>query len=141
MLKDKIFRYLAGFISIYHILLGLAGIFGSRDFIEPIISRVYGVTPVFDAQFLYLAKFISAYFIVFGLMMGFVALNPRRYAQLAWVAIALFAIRITQRLVFFGLLKDAFHITFAQNLQILIPITLLLIGLIVFHPGSNTDQK
>lgn len=141
MNKGKVFAFLAWFVGIYHLLLGLAGIFGSQQFLEPIIKTVYGVDPTFNAQFEYLVKFIAVYFIAFGLMMVFVAMNPKQYAKFAWVAVVLFAIRIVQRLVFYNLLNEAFHISFVRNLEVLVPIAVIMVCLIAFHPDYSTGKK
>mgnify|MGYP001566384218 FL=1 len=71
--STKIFQYLAGFASIYHLMLGLIGIFGTTNFIVIVVNKVYGVIPTVNAQFLYLAKFISVYFIVFAVAMAILA--------------------------------------------------------------------
>ncbi len=134
----NIFRFLAGFVSVYHFGLALIGIFGSADFIATVVNRVYGVTPAIDAQFLYLAKFISVYMIVFAIAMAILAWKPVQYRNLVWLPITLFGIRIIQRIVFFDLLVEAFQTTMARNLQVIIPIAILLVALFILRPKSET---
>ncbi|MFZ2150233.1 MAG: hypothetical protein WAV15_03700 [Minisyncoccia bacterium] len=130
----KVFKFLAGFISAYHFILALIGIFGSSNLITRVINSVYGVFPEINNQFLYLAKFISAYMIVFSIAMALLAWKPVQYRNLVWLPITLFGIRIIQRLVFFDLINETFQTTAARNLQVIIPIAVLLVALLYFRP-------
>ncbi len=142
MLGKQIFKYTAWFACIYHIVLGVIGLFGTADVISPLIVKIYGVNPVFDHQFVYLVKFISAYFIVFGLTMGILAKNPVKYRALVWVGVALFAIRIFTRLYYFEQLQLAFiGITIQQNLMVLLPISAITTILVLFRPRGDKKEK
>lgn len=133
----SIFKFLAGFVSVYHLVLGLIAIFGTTSLVTSAVTMVYGVTPTIDPQFLYMVKFIGAYMIVFSIATAILAYNPVQYRKLVWVPIGLFVIRILERLIFFGLLGEAFHITFAQDLRVMIPIAILAIALYYFRPRSS----
>ncbi len=135
----KVFRFLAGFVSVYHFILALIGIFGSTGFVVSVVNRVYGATPEINAQFLYLAKFISVYMIVFAIAMALLAWKPIQYRNLVWLPITLFGIRIIQRFVFFDLLNEAFQTTMARNLQVIIPIAILSIALFILRPKSEAQ--
>lgn len=130
----KVFRFLAGFISVYHFILGLIGTLASTETIVLVVTKIYGITPTVDAQFIYLARFVSAYMIVFAVTTAVLAWKPIEYRKLVWVPITLFVIRVVERLVFFDLLTEAFHITMARNLQVVVPITILAIALYYFRP-------
>lgn len=134
----KIFKALAWFASIYHFILGLLGVFAPANVVVPIVNAVYGVSPRVDAQFLYMVKFIAAYMIVFAIATAILAYKPVEYRKLVWVPIGLFVIRIFERVFFFGLLTEAFNISFAQDLRVIIPITLMAIGLYYFRPRQTT---
>lgn len=133
----KIFRFLAGFAGVYHCILGLLGTFASAEFIAKTVSTVYGVAPRVDLQFLSSARFASAYLLAFGVMMLLVAWKPREHHMFVWAAVVLFAIRVFDRLVYFNVLQDAYGITMAQNLRVLIPVAIILVGLIVFRPKTQ----
>jgi len=122
---------------VYHFGLALIGIFGSADFIATVVNKVYGVAPAIDAQFLYLAKFISVYMTIFAIAMAILAWKPVQYRNLVWLPITLFGIRIIQRLIFFDLLVEAFQTTMARNLQVIIPIAILLVALFMLRPKSE----
>ena len=133
----KIFKVLAWFAAIYHFILGLLGIFAPASIVVPIVKTIYGVSPNVDAQFLYMAKFIGAYMIAFAIATAILAYKPVEYRKLVWVPISLFVIRIFERVFFFGLLTEAFNISFAQDLRVIIPITLIAIGLYYFRPRQT----
>ena len=132
-----IFKFLAGFVSVYHFILGLIGTFAPTETIVWVVTRVYGVIPTVDAQFIYLAKFIAAYMIVFAVATALLAWKPVEYRKLVWVPITLFTIRVIERIVFFGLLTDAFEISMARNLQVIIPIAILALALYYFRPQKG----
>ncbi len=133
----KIFVILAWIVSIYHLILGLIGIFAPDSVIVSVAQSVFGVTASGSAEFFVLAKFISAYMILMGIMMAFVAKKPYQFGVLAWAAVCFFAIRVFNRLAFFGLLNEAFGTTMARNMLTVIPITILAIGLAIFMPRSK----
>ena len=129
-----IFRFLAGFVSVYHFILGLIGTFASSETVVWVVNRVYGVNPTVDAQFIYLSKFIAIYMIVFAIAMAILAWKPVQYRKLVWLPITLFTVRVIERLVFFDLLQAAFKIDMARNFQIIIPIAILAVSLYYFRP-------
>ncbi len=132
-----VFRFLAGFVSIYHFGLGLIGIFASSETVVWFVNKVYGINPTVDAQFIYLSKFIAAYMIVFAIATLILALKPIEYRKLVWVPITLFSIRVIQRIVFFDLLQSAFKIDWARNLQVIVPIAILAIALFYLRPRGS----
>ncbi len=135
----NIFRFVAGFASIYHLLLGLVATFASAGFVISIASSVYGITINIDPNiFISLARFVGSYMIAFGLMMGLVALKPTLYRNFAWVAVILFALRLFDRLVFFDTLEKALNITWASSIPTIVVVTLMAVSLIIFMPKKQS---
>src|SRR5260370_714747 len=68
----KPFTALAGFMGVYHLLIGILGLV-SGEMAARVGAAVYGahveVTPLFS----YMAKYLAAYVITFGVMMLFMA--------------------------------------------------------------------
>jgi len=139
--KVAVFRAVAGFGSIYHILLGLIGLFGTGAMLESTLDSVYGVNPKMDPQFLYLAKFVSSYILAIGVMLGILAWKPVEYRLLVWPAVTLFGIRIASRLFFFPLLKEAFGVSMIRNLQVLIPVAIMALLLIQLRPCTSLSPQ
>src|SRR5260370_22950711 len=94
-------RVLAGFMGVYHILMGILGIVsGSTAAWGAHVLWHANVTV--DPQFSYLAKFLGAYVVAFGVMMLFITKDPVRYGGLGFSAAGVWGVRAAQRVVFAG---------------------------------------
>ncbi|MCH7850905.1 MAG: hypothetical protein IH845_04655 [Nanoarchaeota archaeon] len=135
--KLKVFKGVAWFAGLYHILLGLIGTFAPTGLVLSIVSGVFGVVPTASDQFFYLTKFISAYMIAFGFMLVLMAREPKKYSIFVWPAVTMFGIRIFDRIVFFDLLNSAFGSTMLMNMRTIIPISILILIFIYTRPKNN----
>ncbi|HEY4515312.1 MAG TPA: hypothetical protein VJJ22_04160 [Candidatus Paceibacterota bacterium] len=134
----KLFRFIAWFASIYHVVLGLLGTFGNSSFVVSLVNKVYGITVNIDPDlFMSFARFAGSYMIAFGLMMGLIAKNPIKYRRFAWVGVALIIIRLFDRIVFFKALQSTLNISLVNSLPTIIVISLMAIGLVVCMPKDN----
>ena len=131
-------RLLAGFMGIYHLLMGLFGIV-SGQMAARVGQVMWGAHVTVDAQFSYLAKFLAAYVIAFGIMLLFVAKDPVRYGQLVYVAALLGAIRIVERLIFADELQAAFSIGMSRTIGTVVVVAALNLGLILLKPKSSVQ--
>lgn len=135
----SVFRCIAGFMSLYHIVLGLIGTFGAADFVISLANKVYGVAIQVDPDlFMSFARFASSYMIAFGCMMALVALKPLVYRQFAWAGVILIVIRIFDRIVFSEVLYRSLGVTLASSVPTLVAIGLLALGLIIFMPKQRS---
>lgn len=133
-------RILAGFMGIYHVLMGLFGIV-SGQMAARVGEVLWGAHVTVDAQFSYLAKFLAAYVIAFGLMLFFVAKDPVRYGQLVYVAALLGALRIAERLIFAGELQAAFSIGMSRTIWTVVVVAALNLGLILLKPKASAQPS
>jgi hypothetical protein len=131
-------RLLAGFMGIYHLLMGLFGIV-SGQMAARVGQILWGAHVTVDAQFSYLAKFLAAYVIAFGLMLLFVAKDPVRYGSLVYVAALLGAIRIAERAIFADELQAAFSIGISRTIWTVVVVAALNLGLILLKPKASTQ--
>jgi len=131
-------RLLAGFMGIYHLVMGLFGIV-SGQMAARVAQVLWGAHVTVDAQFSYLAKFLAAYVIAFGLMLLFVAKDPVRYGSLVYVAALLGAIRVMERLVFAGELQAAFSIGISRTIWTVAVVAALNLGLILLKPKGASQ--
>jgi len=129
-------RVLAGFMGVYHLIMGLAGIV-SGDIAARAAYLLWHAQVHVDPQFSYLAKFLGAYVIAFGGMLLAVAKDPVRYGPLVYVAALLGALRIVERLVFAGELQDAFGIGLDRTIVTSIIVLALNGGLILLKPRER----
>jgi hypothetical protein len=92
-------RVVAGFVGIYHIMLGILLIFSGEMAINAAKSFA-GMTIIASPQFGVIGEILACYFIAFGLMMGLAAWNPIKNRSLITVGLVLFVLRLLQRLIF-----------------------------------------
>lgn len=136
----RILRYLSGYIAIYHLALGVLGIFASSQLLQKLIELFYGPTLNIDDTLFYVAKFISAYFVAFGGMMLFVALNPVKYRQFIAVAVAFFAVRLGELLYFYNFIGENFRIPDNRILGKIVLVTALGGALVFLEKKIKSDQ-
>ena len=126
-------KILAGFMGIYHILMGILGI-ASGSWAAWGAHTLWHANVSVDPQFTYLAKFLGAYVAAFGVMLLFIAANPVRYGALVYPAVLVAVLRIGERLVFAGELKAAFGIGMDRTIVTIIVVGVLNVGLLVLKP-------
>jgi hypothetical protein len=126
-------RGLAGFMGVYHVVMGLMGIWSGQMAARAAYFFWHAQVTV-DPQFSYMAKFLGAYVIAFGMMLIAVARDPVRYGPLVYVAALLGGIRIAERLAFAGELKEAFGIGLDRTIVTTIIVLALNGGLILLKP-------
>lgn len=131
------FKIVAWFGAIYHIILGLIGTFAPNNIVISVAEATYRVAITSSSQFFYLAKFLSAYMIAFGFMLALLAYNPKKFRIFIWPAVALFAIRIFDRLVFFKLLNEALGSTMGGNLITVAVAAIMGLLLILLRPAEK----
>jgi hypothetical protein len=136
MNKHTAIRALAGFMGVYHLLMGLMGIW-SGETAARAAQILWQAHVTVDPQFSYLAKFLGAYVIAFGVMLLAIAKDPVRYGPLVYVAALLGAIRIAERLIFAAELKQAFGIGFDRTIVTAIIVLALNGGLILLKPRER----
>lgn len=138
---SRVLQWVSGYIAVYHLLIGVLGIFASTAFMQDLISFFYGATLPVDATLFYTAKFVGAYFIAFGGMMWLVAMNPSKYQHLVWVAVLFFVIRLGELAYFYNFLGEHFQITDARILEKILIIIVLAGGLILCSLKQKTQRS
>lgn len=132
-------RVLAGFMGIYHILMGILGVVsGSTAAWGAHVLWHANVTV--DPQFSYLAKFLGAYVIAFGIMLLFITKDPVRYAGLVYPAVVVALLRIAERLIFASELKAAFGIGMRRTVGTIIVVAVLNLGLLLLKPREERNS-
>lgn len=132
-------KVLAGFMGIYHILMGVLGIVSGSAAAWG-AHVLWHANVVVDPQFSYLAKFLGAYVVAFGVMMLFIAKDPVRYGSLVYAAIVVAILRIGERLIFAGELKSAFGIGMDRTITTIIIVGALNLGLLLLKPRESYSR-
>jgi hypothetical protein len=133
MNRHTAIRVLAGFMGIYHILMGILGIVSGATAAWA-AHALWHATVTADPQFNYLAKFLGAYVVAFGCMLLLIAKDPVRYSALVYPAVVVAVLRIAERLIFAGELKTAFGIGMDRTIGTIIVVAALNLGLLLLKP-------
>jgi len=139
MNRHTAIKMLAGFMGIYHILMGTLGIV-SGSWAAWGAHTLWHANVTVDPQFTYLAKFLGAYVFAFGVMLLFIAKDPVRYGALVYPAVIVAVLRIGERLVFAGELKSAFGIGMDRTIGTIIVVGVLNLGLLMLKPKETHPQ-
>jgi len=139
MNRHTAIKMLAGFMGIYHILMGTLGIV-SGSWAAWGAHTLWHANVTVDPQFTYLAKFLGAYVFAFGVMLLFIAKDPVRYGALVYPAVIVAVLRIGERLVFAGELKSAFGIGMDRTIGTIIVVGVLNLALLMLKPRETHPQ-
>ena len=129
-------KILAGFMGVYHILMGILGI-ASGSLAAWGAHTLWHANVTVDPQFTYLAKFLGAYVVAFGIVLLFIAKDPVRYGALVYPAVVVAILRIGERLVFASDLKAAFGIGMDRTIGTIIVVGVLNAGLLLLKPRET----
>ena len=111
--SQRILKAYLWFIAIFHLFVGVA-VNVSPAFTQ-MIARGYGATVDWTPQFTYILHPLGAFMIVLGLLAGAAAREPERYEGVILGFVVLFVIRALHRLVYGGVLTQAFGISRSRN--------------------------
>jgi len=138
------YRMLAGFVGVYHIMLGLLLLFSGEMAINAAKSMA-GMTIIGSPQFGVIGEILACYFIAFGLMMGLAAWNPIKNRSLISVGLVLFVLRLLQRLIFAEKTMEVFQMSSARYWSffvILLAISIILgfFRIMIYKDLKNHDK-
>lgn len=103
--KKDWLKYLLWFGAIYHVILGLIGIF-AKELVVSLAKNFYNFNLTLDSQAYWIINPLAAYMLIFGGFMAVVASDTVKYKKFINVILVLFVIRVLQR-VFFTLASPA----------------------------------
>jgi hypothetical protein len=108
-MKNTLLKIILAAISAYHIIFGLFA-FLSKDLAVQIGRSVFHMNIVLTDQMGYIINLLGIYAFVFGLFAALAAYRPAKYMHVIYIGIALYAMRLINRLVFAGTVRNAFGV-------------------------------
>ena len=99
MSRDKSLRVLLWIVAVYHIVLGLLGVF-AKDAAIYLANIAFNFNLTLNNEMLWVINPFSAYLLVFGVFMAVAATDPKKYKNIVYVGVGLFALRVLQRIIF-----------------------------------------
>lgn len=98
--KNSLLKGILLFVGIYHITIGLLGFF-MKDLAIYLARTFFNFNLTLTPQVYWIINPFAAYVFIFGIFMAVAATNPVKYKAVVNIGVALFAIRIAQRAIFF----------------------------------------
>jgi len=99
MTSDKSLKVLLWVVAVYHILIGLLGIF-AKDTAVFIANNFFNFNLTLTDQMTWIINPFATYLLFFGVFMAVAAMDPKKYKNIIYAGIGLFALRIIQRIIF-----------------------------------------
>lgn len=96
---EKTLKILLWIVAVYHILLGILGIFAKETAVL-IANSFFNFNLTLTDEMLWIINPFSAYLLFFGVFMAVVASDPKKYKKLVYAGVGLFALRVVQRVIF-----------------------------------------
>ena len=95
----KILVVLLWIAAIYHIILGLIGIF-LKNMVVFLAEKFFNFNLTLDDQVIWILNPWAAYFLAVGVMLIFMARDPVKHNNMVYVIAGLFGLRVLQRIWF-----------------------------------------
>ncbi len=99
MKTEKTLTILLWFVAAYHILLGLLGIFAKETAVF-IANNFFNFNLTLTEEMLWVINPFATYLLFFGVFMAVAAMNPKKYKNVIYAGVGLFAVRVIQRIIF-----------------------------------------
>jgi hypothetical protein len=99
MVSDKSLKVLLWIAAVYHIVLGLLGVF-AKDSAVYLANVAFNFNLTLNNEMLWVINPFAAYLLVFGVFMAVAATDPKKYKNIIYAGVGLFALRVIQRIIF-----------------------------------------
>ncbi|MEK6893811.1 MAG: hypothetical protein AABX07_06450 [Nanoarchaeota archaeon] len=99
MPSDKSLKVLLWIAAVYHIVLGLLGVF-AKDATVYLANVAFNFNLTLNNEMLWVINPFAAYLLVFGVFMAVAATDPKKYKNIIYAGVGLFALRVIQRIIF-----------------------------------------
>ncbi|MGB0743086.1 MAG: hypothetical protein ACPGSB_01045 [Opitutales bacterium] len=132
-----LFKLFTGVAGVYHVMLGLSGLVLPHELFARVAAIVLGIQSEMDTTFRLVAKFASVYVLVFGICILIFMMNPQKYRVIAIPVLALFGIRLINKIVYFGSITESFSISTGQGIFAISSLAVLFFGILFTLPKKE----
>lgn len=139
-MKGMLFRITTGIAAVYHLVLGGALLVLPAGAMSGITRVFLGTELEFDPTLSLIAKFVAAYILAFGVMLALLCLKPDRLRALVVPALALFGIRLVNKLVFLATIEETFGVTRGRSVFALVTLAVIF-GVMALTRPKGEDSR
>lgn len=129
--SHKWLKGLLWFVAIYHISLGLLGMF-FKDSAVFMARNLFNFNLTLTPEMYWILNPFTSYLLIFGVFMALAAIDPIKYKNVIFIGVALFAVRIVQRIVFFFAAPEGLISNMDPARNILVLVVVSAIGLSMY---------
>lgn len=129
--NTKALKVLLWIVAVYHIILGLLGIF-AKEFSVNLAKSFFNFNLTLTDQMYWTINPLAAYILVFGLFMALAARDPVKFKNVIYVGVVLFAIRVLQRIFFFFTAPEGLINNIDPVRNIIMLLVVAIIGIAMF---------
>lgn len=130
----KALKVLLWIVAVYHIALGLLGIFLKSQAVY-LAKTFFNFNFELTQQAYWMINPFAAYILIFGVFMAVAAKDPIKFKNIIYAGVALIAIRIIQRVFFLLTATEGLVISPSRNIIAIVVIAI--IGGILFFMTKN----
>lgn len=137
-MKNTLLKVILVVVSAYHIIFGLFA-FLSKDAAVQIAQIVFNMHLVLTDQLSYFINLLGIYAFIFGIFAALAAYKPAKYIHVIYVGVLLYAMRLINRIVFAGTVRDAFGVSqFNLWLELIL---IIFFGLTIYFLRPRTQDS
>lgn len=140
-MKPTWFRLTTGIAAVYHLVLGAALLVLPASALGGITRVFLGTELEIDARMEMVGKFSAAYLLAFGVMLALLCLKPRPLRVLVLPALALFGIRLANKLVFVTTIEETFGVSRGRSLFAIASLALIFVVMAWSRPTGDEPRK
>ena len=129
--SHKWLKGLLWFVAMYHIALGLLGIFFKESAVF-VAKSFFNFNLTLTPEIYWTLNPFAAYLLIFGVFMALAATDPVKYKNIIFIGVALFAVRVVQRVVFFFAAPEGLISNMDPVRNILVLVVVSAIGLSMY---------
>lgn len=129
-----LFRLFTGIAAVYHLILAAAALLLPNEVLASALQVILGVTPTLEGDLLLAVPFAGAYVLAFGIGLALLSWKPLQNRALLPGVLALFGVRLLNRVLLFSTLAEQYELSTVRNLFGVASLLVLFIGILLTAP-------
>ena len=133
-MKERAFQAFASVVGVYHVILGVSALILSEGTMTSMVQLFLGFNPSVTDEFVLVSRFTGVYVLAFGFFVLLIAREPVRYALFITPVLALFGIRLVNKVILFDEIGAQLDVPTARNVLAVALVAVFFFGLLLTAP-------